>query len=182
MSFFKSVGDNTKKFSSQGFDMAKSGANSASSFAGDIAKRPELDFSLPRECDKAAEILQSFLANPDDPLSALNSIPKAVLERASGLAVFRIIKAGFLVTGRAGSGIVIARLDDGTWSAPSCIATGVSWLVCWRGLHRPHPHRTHTLHRASAGVWQSVRTLQISLLSSTRKTQLRHSLWLAISL
>ncbi|TIB32041.1 hypothetical protein E3P86_03214 [Wallemia ichthyophaga] len=128
MSFFKSVGDNTKKFSSQGFDMAKSGANSASSFAGDIAKRPELDFSLPRECDKAAEILQSFLANPDDPLSALNSIPKAVLERASGLAVFRIIKAGFLVTGRAGSGIVIARLDDGTWSAPSCIATGgVGW-------------------------------------------------------
>jgi SH3 domain-containing YSC84-like protein 1 len=27
-------------------------------------------------------------------------------------------------SGKAGSGIVIARLPDGSWSAPSCIATG----------------------------------------------------------
>lgn len=27
-------------------------------------------------------------------------------------------------SGKAGSGIVIARLEDGSWSAPSCIATG----------------------------------------------------------
>ncbi|TIB82891.1 DUF500-domain-containing protein [Wallemia mellicola] len=121
-------GDNAKKFSNQGLNLAKTGANSATTFAGDIAKRPELDFSLPRECDKSADILKSFLANPDDPSSALNSIPKAVLQRAKGLAVFRIVKAGFIVTGRAGSGVVIARLDDGTWSAPSCIATGgIGW-------------------------------------------------------
>ena len=59
----------------------------------------------------------------------MNSIPKAVLERAKGLAVFRIVKAGFIVTGRAGSGVVIARLDDGSWSAPSAIATGVSHYI-----------------------------------------------------
>ena len=35
-----------------------------------------------------------------------------------------MLKAGFVWSGKAGSGIVIARLDDGTWSAPSCIATG----------------------------------------------------------
>jgi SH3 domain-containing YSC84-like protein 1 len=29
-----------------------------------------------------------------------------------------------MFTGKAGSGIVIARLPDGSWSAPSCIATG----------------------------------------------------------
>ena len=69
------------------------------------------------------------MADPNDPSSALNSIPKAVLERAKGLAVFRIIKAGFIVTGRAGSGVVIARLDDGSWSAPSAIATGVSHYI-----------------------------------------------------
>ncbi|KAK4698491.1 SH3 domain-containing YSC84-like protein 1, partial [Phenoliferia sp. Uapishka_3] len=39
-------------------------------------------------------------------------------------AIFTVLKAGFVWSGKAGSGIVIARLDDGTWSAPSCIATG----------------------------------------------------------
>jgi len=81
-------------------------------------------FSLPGEADKAAKILQSFLADPGHPESALNSIPKAVLQRARGLAVFQVLKAGFVFSGKAGSGIVIARLPDGSWSAPSCIATG----------------------------------------------------------
>lgn len=85
-------------------------------------------FSLPGEADKAARILASFLADPSHPESALNSIPKAVLQRARGIAVFSVIKAGFVFSGKAGSGIVIARLPDGSWSAPSCIATGgVGW-------------------------------------------------------
>ncbi|GFZ50533.1 LAS seventeen-binding protein 4 [Saitozyma sp. JCM 24511] len=85
-------------------------------------------FSLPGEAQKAAKILKSFLADPHQPESALNSIPKAVLQRAKGLAVFTILKAGFVFSGKAGSGIVIARLPDGSWSAPSCIATaGVGW-------------------------------------------------------
>ncbi|KAF9464149.1 hypothetical protein BDZ94DRAFT_1191607 [Collybia nuda] len=81
-------------------------------------------FSLPGEAEKAATILDSFLADPERPESALNAIPKAVLQRARGLAVFQVLKAGFVFSGKAGSGIVIARLPDGSWSAPSCIATG----------------------------------------------------------
>ncbi|KAI0632397.1 DUF500-domain-containing protein [Trametes polyzona] len=85
-------------------------------------------FSLPGEAEKAAKILESFLADPEHPESALNSIPKAVLQRARGLAIFSVVKAGFVFSGKAGSGIVIARLPDGSWSAPSCIATGgVGW-------------------------------------------------------
>lgn len=85
-------------------------------------------FSLPGEAEKAAKILESFLANPEQPESALNAIPKAVLQHARGLAVFQVLKAGFVFSGKAGSGIVIARLPDGSWSAPSCIATGgVGW-------------------------------------------------------
>ncbi|KAF8682468.1 hypothetical protein RHS04_02283 [Rhizoctonia solani] len=110
-------------------------------------------FSLPGEAEKAAKILESFLgeqnnnnmnnryldplmsptnhnpiANPDHPESALNAIPKAVLQSARGLAVFQVIKAGFVFSGKAGSGIVLARLPDGSWSAPSCIGTaGVGW-------------------------------------------------------
>lgn len=65
-------------------------------------------FSLPGEADKAAKILESFLgashckniivsqlwstsylrlADPDRPESALNSIPKAVLQRARGVSL-----------------------------------------------------------------------------------------------
>ncbi|KAH7340893.1 DUF500-domain-containing protein [Rhizoctonia solani] len=85
-------------------------------------------FSLPGEAEKAARILESFLANPEHPESALNAIPKAVLQRARGLAVFQVIKAGFVFSGKAGSGLVLARLPDGSWSAPSCIGTaGVGW-------------------------------------------------------
>jgi len=85
-------------------------------------------FTLPGEAEKAAKILASFLADPGHPESALNSIPKAVLQRARGLAIFSVLKAGFVFSGKAGSGIVIARLPDGSWSAPSCIATGgVGW-------------------------------------------------------
>jgi lipid-binding SYLF domain-containing protein len=52
-----------------------------------------------------------------NPLAQLNStnqvIPRSILERASGFAIFTIIKAGFLFSARGGGGIVIARLDNG---------------------------------------------------------------------
>ncbi|GME96576.1 unnamed protein product [[Candida] boidinii] len=34
-----------------------------------------------------------------------------------------VLKAGFLFSGRAGSGVVVARLPDGSWSAPSALVT-----------------------------------------------------------
>lgn len=88
------------------------------------AKIAQAGFALPKECDRAAKILQGFLADPSDPDTALNAIPKAVLNNAKGLAVFSVVKAGFLWSGKFGSGVVVARLPDGSWSAPSCIATG----------------------------------------------------------
>ena len=47
----------------------------------------------------------------------------AILTSLQGLAVITVLKAGFLGSGRFGSGIIVARLSDGTWSAPSAIAT-----------------------------------------------------------
>lgn len=41
-----------------------------------------------------------------------------------GLAILTIFKAGFLGSARFGSGVVVARLSDGTWSAPSAMAVG----------------------------------------------------------
>ena len=43
--------------------------------------------------------------------------------RFQGLAILTVLKAGFLGSGRFGSGVVVARLSDGTWSAPSGIGT-----------------------------------------------------------
>lgn len=92
--------------------------------ASDGSRQLVTEFKLEAECERAAKILTSFLADPLHPESALNAIPKAVLQNAHGLAIFTIFKVGFVWSGKAGSGIVIARLEDGSWSAPSCIATG----------------------------------------------------------
>lgn len=38
-------------------------------------------------------------------------IPSSILEKAQGLAIFTVLKAGFLFSGRAGSGLVVARYE-----------------------------------------------------------------------
>ncbi|KAI0634810.1 DUF500-domain-containing protein [Trametes polyzona] len=76
---------------------------------------------LPKECQKAAQIFKSFVDSGNNGLDGV--IPRNVLENAKGFAIFTIFKAGFLFSARAGSGVVIAKLDDGTWSAPSAIGT-----------------------------------------------------------
>ncbi|GAA5806683.1 hypothetical protein MFLAVUS_000031 [Mucor flavus] len=77
--------------------------------------------SLAGECKKAAKILNSFV-DPGQGMDKL--IPAGIIEKAQGLAIYTVLKAGFLFSGRAGSGIVVAKLPEGGWSAPSCIGTG----------------------------------------------------------
>uniref|UniRef100_UPI00398EA8D8 SH3 domain-containing YSC84-like protein 1 isoform X2 n=1 Tax=Pristiophorus japonicus TaxID=55135 RepID=UPI00398EA8D8 len=76
--------------------------------------------NLKSEAKKAAKILREFTE-----ISSRNGpdviIPAHVIAKAQGLAILSVIKAGFLVTARGGSGIVLARLPDGRWSAPSAI-------------------------------------------------------------
>jgi len=124
MSFLDKLRAGAQKAAIQASAFAKEGSSKVANESRTFAQ----GFTLPGEADKAAKILGSFLANPDQPESALNSIPKAVLQRARGLAIFQVLKAGFVFSGKAGSGLVIARLPDGSWSAPSCIGTaGVGW-------------------------------------------------------
>ncbi|KAJ8296254.1 SH3 domain-containing protein [Rhodotorula toruloides] len=88
-----------------------------------------LPMNLPAECRKAQKIFQSFV----DPVNGLDHIiPPSVLRRAKGFCFMSVAKAGFVFSARAGSGIVIARLEDGTWSAPSAVGTaggGVGFQV-----------------------------------------------------
>lgn len=50
------------------------------------------------------------MRNGVDPGQGLDKvIPPNILEKAQGLAIFTVLKAGFLFSGRAGSGLVVAR-------------------------------------------------------------------------
>ncbi|KAG2066314.1 DUF500-domain-containing protein [Suillus decipiens] len=120
MSMLDKIKRGAQKAGTQATALVKEGSSRVASGSRDFVQ----GFTLPGEAEKAAKILESFLANPSHPESALNSIPTAVLQHARGLAVFQVLKAGFMFSGKAGSGLVIARLPDGSWSAPSCIATG----------------------------------------------------------
>jgi len=64
-------------------------------------------------------------------------IPRAILERACGFAIFTIIKAGFLFSARGGGGIVIARLDNGCEPLSCSIILGRQMIIRpQRGLHQ----------------------------------------------
>ncbi|ODA76328.1 hypothetical protein RJ55_08173 [Drechmeria coniospora] len=101
--------------------------------------------TLDIECDRAARILKSFCTDgylapidappaeeevptptsttdpPPTPLFVTKKIPKRVIQNAAGIAVFTCMRSGLWMTGSGGSGILIARKSDGTWSPPSGI-------------------------------------------------------------
>lgn len=78
--------------------------------------------SLNSECKKVAKILTSFV-KPNQVIRYEEVIPPHVLQNAQGLCVMTVIRAGFLFSGRAGSGLIVSRLSDGTWSPPSAVMT-----------------------------------------------------------
>ncbi|EME49961.1 hypothetical protein DOTSEDRAFT_68695 [Dothistroma septosporum NZE10] len=81
-----------------------------------------LPSSMRSECKKCGRILASFI-DPRQAFGPDKIIPPNILANAKGLAILTVFKAGFLGSGRFGSGVVVARLADGSWSAPSAIGT-----------------------------------------------------------
>jgi hypothetical protein len=72
--------------------------------------------NLQAECDKACNTLKAFrqpelVSNISDKNLA-KYIPENILAHAKGLAFLTVIKAGFIWSGRLGTGIVVARLPD----------------------------------------------------------------------
>jgi lipid-binding SYLF domain-containing protein len=56
------------------------------------------------------------------------SIPARLLRNCAGIAFMTVVKAGFLFAGKVGTGLVIGKLPDGSWSGPTAIGTaGMSW-------------------------------------------------------
>jgi lipid-binding SYLF domain-containing protein len=66
----------------------------------------------------AARVFDQIMDAPD------NSIPKELLDRAEAVAVFPgVLKAGFVVGGRGGSGLISRRVTGG-WSPPAFFKLG----------------------------------------------------------
>ncbi|RHY31998.1 hypothetical protein DYB32_002980, partial [Aphanomyces invadans] len=76
--------------------------------------------SMEKEIAKACKILDAFF-NPK--LDADKAVPFELLQNAAGIAFLTVIKAGMIWTGKVGTGIVLSRLEDGSWSPPSGIGT-----------------------------------------------------------
>ena len=56
------------------------------------------------------------------------AIPKHLFSAAKGVAFLTVFKGGFVVAPRLGTGLVLARTPDGSWSAPAAIGTvGCNW-------------------------------------------------------
>ena len=67
--------------------------------------------------DQTVEILRDFRQIPE------REIPPRILSEARGLAIVRVLKIGFGVSGKGGEGVVVARTAHG-WSGPSFIGLG----------------------------------------------------------
>ncbi len=77
--------------------------------------------SLQSDIDRAVVTIRDFKRMPE------SSIPNQVLKNAQGLVILNEVKGGFIFSGGIGSGLIVARLNQG-WSAPSAIGTGsVGW-------------------------------------------------------
>jgi lipid-binding SYLF domain-containing protein len=71
-----------------------------------------------KKADSAARVFEQVMGAPD------RSIPKDLLDRAEAVAVFPgMLKAGLVVGGRGGSGVISRRVTGG-WSAPAFFKMG----------------------------------------------------------
>lgn len=170
--------DSTKTTSKKGFDKVwgwadKLGApvNRLSNRIGSEAFWPT---TLDKESDKAARILRSFCkdgfyteeerpaddAGPKRKQRVVKKIPQKVIENAVGLAIFTTMRTGLWVSGSGGSGVLVARQEDGSWSPPSGIllhTAGLGFLVgvdiydCVLVINNPKALEAFTKIRATLG-------------------------------
>lgn len=77
--------------------------------------------------DDSIEVLDQTLSIPE------KGIPPVLLQNASGIAIIPgVIKAGFILGGRYGKGILVVREKDGSWSNPVFITIAggsIGWQI-----------------------------------------------------
>jgi lipid-binding SYLF domain-containing protein len=101
------------------------------------------------------------LQSADDVLTDLSTIPlkgipPSLLAKAQGVAIIpRVIKAGFLVGGRWGHGVILTRDRTGAWSGPTFVSLGGASLGFQAGVKSADVvlvfKSRDTLHRVLGG-------------------------------
>ncbi|KAF1797076.1 hypothetical protein FB192DRAFT_1452039 [Mucor lusitanicus] len=76
---------------------------------------------LQGDTQRAVQILQLF-TDPSKGRDVKMLIPPSVLRDAHGIVFIRLYRIGFMLSAKSGTGIIIARLPDGSWSAPSGVS------------------------------------------------------------
>jgi hypothetical protein len=114
-------------------------ANAVSHKAGGESFWPKSN-DMPLEIDKCERILRSFTVEGipqkeekeekvqdgkgnwiTKKRKVLRKIPPAAIKQAKAIAIYSSMRSGLTFGGGGGSGMVLARLPDGTWSAPAAI-------------------------------------------------------------
>jgi lipid-binding SYLF domain-containing protein len=67
--------------------------------------------------DRSTTTVREFRHMPE------KGLPRNIIRHAKGLAIISVVKAGFIFSGKAGEGVVVARTEHG-WSGPSFVGTG----------------------------------------------------------
>ncbi|CEJ94407.1 hypothetical protein VHEMI09945 [[Torrubiella] hemipterigena] len=136
--------------------------------------------TMHRECSKAARILYSFTKLQNMPLptaaaplhptgltkKSIVTIPDEILRNCAGLAIFNVLRVGHMNGSLAGgSGVVVARRADGSWSPPSAFVVstlgagfvfGIDLYECVCVLTTPQQVAAFTRPRVSLGGDASV--------------------------
>ncbi|TPX08434.1 uncharacterized protein E0L32_010051 [Thyridium curvatum] len=121
---------------------AAKGSGAANRSTSKVEREVYWPTTVDKECEKAARILKSFCTDgflaqeeaaasaptspstpsfASSPNNALKKIPPRIIQNAQGLAIFSCMRSGLWMSGSGGSGILIARKADGTWSPPAGI-------------------------------------------------------------
>jgi lipid-binding SYLF domain-containing protein len=109
------------------------------------------NFRLDDECDEACRILKSLAQDDnhnndndngnndgEEEENVEAATIRGMIQKAVGLAFLRTNKVVLGVSLHAGSGLVLARLPDGTWSAPSAIGIAGVGLGLQLGVEVAH--------------------------------------------
>jgi len=77
--------------------------------------------------NRATDLLREIMSIPE------KGMPPALLRRAQGIAIIpNVVKAGFVLGGRYGTGVVLVRGRDGAWGTPlnvSITSGSIGWQI-----------------------------------------------------
>jgi lipid-binding SYLF domain-containing protein len=104
--------------------------------------------------DKSLKVLTEVQAMPD------LQVPDWLLQRAEGIAILpEVVKAGAIVGGRGGTGVMLVRHRDGSWSNPLFVGLGAGSFGWQFGVQAADVVLVFTTRKSVEGITDGKITL-----------------------